>query len=331
MKASWKIGLVTAGVTGVLFLGACGSDSGPSTDTSITQSQATVVGTQVADQAAAIAAGLGNFQLSTGGLGQGFFAPSAPGGRTLQLVRRMAGPRAARLFLVAPPPDCTPGVAGDSSDTDLDGIPNNVIYTFSSSNCSYATGDTTGAGDSLRVTVTGTVALQDTDDSDTFFGYGASFGQWKFSETDGIDTISVRLNGTTTANVGTAAVAGSDHYSVTLALGPDNVTVSQNWDAGFDPNVGEVIDSAAASLPPGKFALNGVFGFNGVQAGESGDWSFTLTTTDSLVFDPACGDDNQLVGGSLRGAITAKNSVGFTIDFQNCGVLPTVTAYDGAP
>lgn len=326
MKDAWKLGYLAVTVAGAMVLGACGSDNGPTTDTAITQSQAAVVGSQVAGQAAAIASALSDRQLSTGGLGQGFFAPGAPGGRTLRLVRRIAGPRAARLFLIAPPPECTPGVVGDSSDTDLDGIPNNAIYTFSSANCSYPF-DTTNTGDTIRVTVTGTVSLQDTDNSNTFFGYAASFGHWKYTLADATDTLFVLLNGTSTADVGTAAVSGSDHYSFTLDLGADNVTVSQNWDAGFTPDVGEVIDSSASSLPPGQFALNGTFGFNGVSAGQTGDWSFSLTTTDSLAFDPTCIDDNQLVSGSLQGAISAKKTVGFTVDFTTCGVVPTVTTF----
>jgi hypothetical protein len=330
MKDAWKLGYLTVALAGALALGACGSD-GPNTDTAITQGQASVVGAQVADQAGAIASALGEFQLSTGGLGQGFFAPATPGARILSIVRHAAGPRAAAmLFRAAGPEDCNPGVTGDSADTDGDGIPNNVIYVFTSSNCTFFAGDTTDAGDSLFVTVTGSVALHDTDDSDTFFGYNAAFGQWKYSITDGTTTIFVKLNGTSTADVGEAAVSGSDHYSITLNLdAANNATVSQNWDASFTPDVGQVVDSAAASLPPGEFDINGTFGFSGSASGQSGHWSFTLSTTNPLLFDPQCGEDNKLVGGSLQGAITAKNSVGFTVDFQDCGTLPTITAYDG--
>jgi hypothetical protein len=317
-----KLGFAGAGLVGVVILGACGGDSsGP--DTTLTDQQAQLVGQVAASQVSALAGGLGNFSFTAGEQSQGIFSASRPVGRMFALARRLAGARArAKVFFVDPPADCTPVVVGDPSDSDGDGIPNGVTYSFSAANCSYVDSQT-----GYNVVITGTAAIDDTDDNDTFFGYNASFGQWTYSVNDGQSTTRIRLNGTSDADVGTGNVTGSDHYSVTLDLGPgENITLAQNWDAGFTPGVGQVIDPQAASLPAGTFDVNGNFGLHGESGGQSGNWSFSLNTTAALQFDPTCGtpDDNQLVGGSLRGAISARTSVGFTVDFNSCGNDPTV-------
>jgi hypothetical protein len=325
MKLMGKLGVTAMG--GVLVLAACGGDSnGPGTSTTLDQAQADVIGGIAAEQVGAIAGALGNYQVSGAGLSQGFFAAGAPGARMMTIARRVGGSRArAAGLLVDPPTGCTPSVVGDSSDTDGDGIPNNATFTFTTANCTVV--DTVSGS---TASVTGTVAFQDTDDNDTFFGYSVGFGQWRYTLTSGGSSAFIQLNGTTAADVGTGAVSGNDHYAVTVGAGSDNLTVSQNWDAAYTPDPGEVVDPGAPSLPAGSFAINGNFGFSGQSQGQSGAWSFGLTTTNALAFDPSCGDINQLTAGSIQGVISANTAVGFTIDLQGCGVTPTVTVF-GVP
>lgn len=323
-----KLGFIGAGLAAAAVLGACGGDSSSPSNTTLNDAQAGIIGQEVASQVGAIAGGLGNLQFSGGGLTQGFFSVGKPGARILSIARRIGGPKAAaRIFALDPPTDCIPIVVGDSSDTDGDGIPNGVTYVFNANNCTVI--DTVTG---YTITVTGSAGFQDTDDADTFFGYAASFGQWTYAVDDGQTTSSIRINGTSGGDVGTGAVSGSDHYSVRFDFGPtDNITVSQNWDTGYTPDQGQVIDPQATNLPPGDFDINGNFGFTGVSGNQSGNWSFAVTTATALAFDPACTDENQVVGGSIRGAISANSSVGFTVDFNGCGNAPTVAVFGNTP
>lgn len=321
-----KLSLLGTGLIAVALLGACGGDDDEGS-TTINGAQAGVIGEAAATQISGIAGSLGNFQFSGSGDTQGFFAAGKPGGRLLAIARRVGGPRAAaRIFLLDPPEGCDPIVVGDSADADGDGIPNGVTYAFNASNCTVtdtATGDV--------VVVTGSVGLTDTDDANTFFGYDANFAAWTYAFTSGGNTTSIRLNGTSDADIGTTDVTGSDHYSVKLNFGPtDNVTVTQNWDASFTPGQGEVIDPQASSLPPGAFGVNGNYGFKGVSGNQEGNWTFALSTTTELAFDPACVEENQIVDGALRGAISGHTTVGFTVDYGLCGEAPVIAVFGEA-
>ena len=321
-----KLSLFGTGLVAVVMLGACGSSDEGST--SLNDQQAALIGEAAATQIGAIAGSLGNFQFSGSGAPRASLPPASRADGCWPSPAAAAGPRAAaRLLLLDPPEGCIPIAVGDSADTDGDGIPNGVTYVFNASNCTVL--DTVTG---ITTTVTGSAGFTDTDDADTFFGYNADFGAWTISQTDGVNTQSFRLNGTSDADIGTGNVVGSDHYSVRLNFGPtDNITVTQNWDAGFTPAQGQVVDPQAASLPPGTFGVNGNFGFRGVSGQQSGDWSFALSTTTALAFDPACSDPNQIVGGSVRGAISGHTTVGFTVDYGLCGEAPVVAVFGNAP
>lgn len=128
-----------------------------------------MIGQAAVDQLGGLANGLSHFTTpGVGGLASGSFAPAGPGGRVLSSSIGRLNPAVRRsLALISGAEDCVP-TESSTTDTDGDGVPDNNIISFTTSNCAFS--DTTDAGEPLNFTVTGTVRIQDTDGAPTLFG-----------------------------------------------------------------------------------------------------------------------------------------------------------------
>lgn len=183
------------------------------------------------------------------------------------------------LALISRAADCVP-TESSTTDTDGDGIPDDNIIAFTTSNCGFS--DTTDAGEPLNFTVTGTVRIQDTDGASTLFGYQVGIAAFTVTVADTVTStpdLSVSVSGSFDADVQTTLANASQNLRTSLRLNGTRVFGDHaNWAVGYTPTTGD-IDIEAESLPPGDFTLNGSYDWNGAYNNADGDWSFSLQTT----------------------------------------------------
>jgi hypothetical protein len=327
--AAGRLRTTGAGLAAVLAMAACGGSDNNGGNTDINPAQAEVIGQAAVEQLGGLANGLSHFTTpGIGGLASGFFAPSAAGGRVLlSSIGRLHPSIRRSLALLSRADDCTPSESS-TTDTDGDGIPDDNLVTFTAANCAFS--DTTETGEPLTFTVTGTVRIQDTDGASTLFGYQVGIAAFTVTVADTIGStpdISVSVSGSFDANVQTALANASQNLRTSLRLNGTKVFGDHaDWAVGYTPTAGG-IDINAETLPPGEFTLNGSYNWNGDYGNANGDWSFSLQTTAPMVYD-GCDDDQWVFeSGQLKGAISARQTVGFTVDYAGCGVPGTITAY----
>lgn len=329
MESVRKLRLFAVSLAGTLAVAACGGDSGPSSSTTISQAQATVIGAEAASQIGGLAGGLTSF--TSGSVSGGFFAPARPGGLVFARLRKLApaGVRLRLALLASPDSACVPTISGDTLDTDGDGIPNGASYTFTAGNCSY--GDSTGS-----VVITGGISLVDTDSPTTLFGYDFTLNNFSVTATDSNsqnNSINFVVDGTQLITVTSATAVAAENVSFRYAVnGTNYFTFASDWSTTFTPTSGQ-IDPTNGPLQAGAFTVGGSYDWDGrTGTNADGNWKFTLATTAPLQYDGQCTDpDYPLESGTLQGAINGNQQVGFTVDFQGCGTLPTITAYDTTP
>ena len=174
MQSVRTLRLFAVSLAGMVAVAACGGDSGPAASTTVSSVQAAVLGAEASGQVGDIAAGLASFDFSGGSLGGGAFSRKALRGRMTTLERVVPARYRGQLAMLRRDlGGCDPAVAGDTTDSDGDGIENNATYTFTAANCFYQ--DTLGNG----FAVTGSVSVQDTDGGATLFGFAIDFNHLK--------------------------------------------------------------------------------------------------------------------------------------------------------
>jgi hypothetical protein len=332
----------------VLVLGACGgSDSGgPSSNTTISQAEATAIGDLATSQLGAATSGLATFSVSGGGFTGGLFSSPVGGkpvhlarlGRALPLIRTVPAAQRGHLAALLATNSCDPTVTGDSSDPDGNGVDVNATYSFNAGNCTITTVDTPSSTTTVAG-LTGSVHIVDNTVGSTLFGYDIQLTNLKYTE-----SVTVGTNPTqsfafgTTGDLGANVLAGtaSNNENLTYSFvlnGKRAYLMNWNWTVGFSPDSGLVIDTAQASLPSGAFDIQGQFAWNGALGQTSGDWGFTLTTSPSapLAYDGSCDLDPPISSGEVDLVITANNTAGATATYSGCGVPPTITAYGSTP
>ncbi|MBP9202313.1 MAG: hypothetical protein KBF47_20000, partial [Gemmatimonadales bacterium] len=175
MKGMHGLRRFAMGLATVTAVAACGDSSGPKGNDTIDPAQAAVVGQEAAGQIADIASDLTTLNASSGGLGSGLFAPGAPGNRVARIIGRSLPSQYQAQFaaFAAPDAECLPVVSGDTTDSDFDGIINDVTLTFGPGDCAYQ--DSLGNG----FAVTGAFRLQDTDGGSTLWGFAVDYANFR--------------------------------------------------------------------------------------------------------------------------------------------------------
>lgn len=324
MRGSRKLGLFASGLAGMLALGACGGDSSPGS-TTISQQQAAVVGAEAASQVSDIAAGVTGFSFTGGSLGSGFFSRAALRGRMSTLDRVIpARYRPQLAALRGGNGQCDPTVAGDSTDSDGDGIENNATYTFTSGNCFYQ--DSLGNG----FAVTGSVSIQDTDGGATLFGFSLDMNRLKVLFYNDSASAGLDWDGTYTANVTSTSAATSRHFVTRFHVNNQiPYSFGDNWTLTFVPDTATIDPASQSTLPDGTFDITGSYNWSGAFGNADGDWSFSISTPTPLHWNTACdGQDPPFDGGQLRASIVGHSNIGFTADYSACGTPPVINTFD---
>jgi hypothetical protein len=219
----------------------------------------------------------------------------------------------AGLSAAALPAGCRTITAGANTDTDGDGIPDDMTLTFDPTKCvkTGPFGGTISKGGSIRFQDNS--ATPDRAHTTTLTGMG-------FTETrpNGV-VVNVTRNGTrnitqvgTTSLTRIASITGTyTHTNRPVITWTNNLTWTyQAAGAGVIGNVG-------TPLPQGGVTVNGPISFtrNGVLR------QFTVSTVSALNYDPGC-PNRVFVGGTVR-LVGANKTV--EIIFNACGANPPRT------
>ena len=325
MVGSGRLGLLASGLAGMLALGACGGDSGPAGNTTISQPQAAVVGAEATNQVADIASGIAGFSFTGGSLGNGFFSRAAMRGR-MSTLDRVIPPRyrPQLAMLRGGSGQCDPTVVGDSTDSDGDGIENNVTYTFTPSNCFYQ--DTAGGG----FAVTGSVSIQDTDGGATLFGFALDLNHLKVLFYTDSSSAGLDWDGTYNANVTSTSATISRHFTTRAHVDKQiPFSFGDNWTLTYAPDTATIDPANQSTLPDGTFDVTGSYSWSGASGNADGDWTFNISTPVPLHWGTSCdGFDPPFDGGQILASINGRSNIGFTADYSTCGTPPVINTFD---
>jgi hypothetical protein len=290
----------------VVALGAagCGDDSGPQ-DVVLTQAQAQAAGQDIAAQVTALSA---DFTLT----GVGEFPAKAVG-------RVPLDPQVRRLLVAGLRTGLTAECAAlsDTTDSDADGVPNDLTISFSSPACTTMT-------DSATVILSGSVRVSDPG-QDPGFDIAYSNVRLRVVAATSTDFAEARLNGT--QGIGATTTSATLNENLTLAIvlrhgaQTANITMQDSWNATFQAAQGQTYD-VNAPLPDGTLSLTG----NTNWAFNARNFAFGLSTTSPLVYDAQCGLEPPFTAGELRALVVGNRGGAFVrVVFPGCGVQPIVT------
>jgi hypothetical protein len=291
----------SAAVVGIAA--GCGDDAAAPGNVVLDDTQAQAAGNAVADQASNL---VGAFTLD--GLAQGPLskavaqAPVEPRLRRLMLAALLAGEECAAF--------------SDTTDTDADGVPDDLIVTFASPACTtMADSGTAILSGSFRVTDRGT---------NPGFDVAYSNVRLRFDSATNDDYIDVRLNGTQGVSSATSSATLGENLSLAagLRIGGEvaSVTVQDNWSATFTAAQGALYD-VRAPLPDGTLTVNGSTGWTNGTIGAT----LALSTVAPLVYDDACTSDPVFDSGELRALVVGNRGGAFVgVQFVGCGQDPIV-------
>jgi hypothetical protein len=203
----------------------------------------------------------------------------------------------------------------DTTDTDLDGVPDNLVVSFSSPACTTVT-------DSGTAYISGSFTITDPG---TAAGFDVTYSNLRLHVENLVgDYLDMRLNGHEgiEATGGTASLGENLTLVLTAHEGDAtlNATQSQNWTATYTATATEY--AAARPLASGQLTLTGSTSW--LLNGEA--FSFSMSTEDPLVHDAECLERPTIVSGQLRAlALGSQGGAFVRIQFTGCGLEPIIT------
>jgi len=284
-----------AAILGALVLAAqaCSSDS--TAPRALTQEEADSVGHSIAASVSAAAEGM----VYSGAI-------SIPSGMNARRIPGMVAPGlsldgAAVCGTESPDPP---------NDTDQDGVPDNLMVTFSEPACTTTNGENTlsiggsvGISDftpgAYDVAYQMTANLQVTasvPDTSATLAYSAS------------NLVTPTSGGATMSQQGTLAVSSTLHGVTTSG------SVTNNWNGAFATTSGAALTPFEA-VPAGSFTLSG----STQVTSQSGTFGATLTTVTPLAYDPQCPAEHPFRSGAVQATITSGFARGvIVVSWTNC-------------
>jgi hypothetical protein len=295
MRFRTRPALAGALLASLTLLAACGDDeNGPTTDdTELTQAEANAIGDELREEIAGLSAATSLSSL---------FNPG-----NLPMV---AG------ALRAPCPTLSENPV---TDTDEDGVPDDLTATFHPADCIL-----TSWGGQAVLTLDGEVRVEDL--SQTVPALRISFDEFEGLFTYNNRALRREANGRVQLETSATGFAGYDSTTVEQeATGRPDASLRKGWSIAF------------ASAEDGDFTVNqplpdGTFDLNGSLRRTWGDKvrEFTVTTADPLQYDAGCVSDDRIVAGELNVEFdSAEHHAMVNIVWNGCGVDPTVTIVSG--
>lgn len=303
--------------TGLLFaLSACSDDSGSTGPSSETRFPASMV--ETFGSTGELLAEYAGSALDFGGSNVGFSPPitSAANPRSAQAViarlMTLAAMRQGATFSPAflSSASCTPTVTGSGTDTDADGIPDDMLVEFTAANCTVtdtATGDITIQRGTLRYR----------DTSDDLYGFDMTVTDLRGSQYDGSShdwneqIVSAHETAKTTASGGSWTLTLNANIKQGTA---DTVQYSQvgTYDVkGSYTSNGAVPEGGP--IPDGTISLSGSIDATLPQAGRL---DVHLVTTTPLHFESTCGEVDS---GKMEMRLNGNAAEGVLVRWLSCG------------
>ncbi|MGH7623707.1 MAG: hypothetical protein ACREOJ_00115, partial [Gemmatimonadaceae bacterium] len=282
-------------VLGALMLAAqaCSSDS--TAPRPLTQEEADSVGHSIAASVSAAAEGM----VYTGSV-------SIPAGMN---ARRIPGMVAPGLSL-----DGT-AVCGTESpdppnDTDQDGVPDNVMVTFSGPACTTTAGEAT-------ISIGGSVGISDFTPSAFDVAYQMTANlQASESVPDTSATLAYSASNLVTPTSGGATLSQQGTLAVSSTLNgvTTSGSVTNNWNGAFATTSGAGL-TPFDPVPAGSFTLSG----STQVTSQSGTFGATITTVTPLAYDPECPVDHPFRSGAVQATISSGFATGvILVTWTNC-------------
>lgn len=286
----------------------CGDDAGPQ-DVVITNAQAQAAGSEVAGHAASL---VSDFTLN--GVSQFPAAKVAARAPLDPHLRRLllAGLRSHGTLAGA---ECA--ALSDTTDSDGDGVPNDLTISFASPACTTMT-------DSGTVVLSGSVHVSDPG-ANPGFDIIYSNIRLRFDDPATGDYVDARLNGTQGVGATTTSANLGENLSLSLGLRSSgqfaNLSLQNNWTARFDAAQGLVYDPAQP-LPDGAITLSG----SSAWSVNTQSVAFGMSTSAPLVYDSACTLEPPFASGQLRALVVGNRGGAFVrVQFVGCGQQPVIT------
>lgn len=302
--------VLTVTVLGLVVFGAgCGGgdSTAPPTDTPITDQQAQ-------DAGAAIAGQLGDLT-DAFTLESASDLPFRKAARVASSIQALRGNLFVSRLLRDGLASDSCATLSDTTDTDGDGVPNDLLVSFDSPSCIRdSAGITASLSGSLRITDPGTTAGFNVQYTNVAFRLEAANG----------DYFQVGMSGTQGVAATTTTASLNENVTVTIttqsAGETASLTVAQNWQAGFTAAGGETFD-ADGVLPSGDLNVSG----SSTWTSGANAFSFTMTTPTALAHDAACTEEPTLTAGVVRAAVVGnRGGAVVRVEFIGCGQDPVI-------
>lgn len=215
--------------------------------------------------------------------------------------------------------DCAPWVS-DETDSDHDGIPDDLVATFTAQNCTLRFGQQTAS-------VTGSLRVQDLQ------------GMWALRLTydDVRITMSVADRTTTITMDGVAEVHLNEEEARTLnrvttgviessPAGTSTIRLANDFTTRFTPSGGRTM-SPIVARPPGRFAMSGTMELSVSATGSAplpsglgrGSYTVELSTPDALVYTGICTPVELFFsGGTIQMLVRGAAGADIVADWPAC-------------
>jgi hypothetical protein len=310
-----RICRVLAGASLLLLLSSCGDDESSggiapgSTFPAAAVEDFGTTGAVLVDYAASsFDFGGTNIGLSAGPEGVGARATADLGRFARLSAAQDAGPR---LVLALASPDCTPTQTGAATDTDADGIPDELTVEYTAENCTV-TDTATGDVQVIRA------FIRYRDTSNDLFGFEITVEDLRMDEYDGAtgdwfrQTLTARERSRTTTSGGTWSLA----FTTSIQQGTgDEVTYATA--GGYDVSATYTSNGAVPAggpIPDGAIDLSGTVD---ITSGVFGRLVTRLVTTVDIDYESSCPGAE---GGELEMRLNGNAAEGVLVKFDGCGV-----------
>ncbi|HET7583709.1 MAG TPA: hypothetical protein VFK13_02320 [Gemmatimonadaceae bacterium] len=306
-----RIALRSLGVsaTALVFV-ACSDAFGPAP--SITEEQAAAIGSAVATEIAASVATLDPAALDGSAISLQRLGTSTLG----PLATSRQSPALGRLSVTEPTP-CPVLSEDPPTDTDGDGVPDDLTFTFKAPNCVIFQGSL-----DRFISATGTIHVTDPQPQTPGFAHNLTYSDFTIGFQSPDTSFAVSWDGTQSASASQTGLSESHNLSVLhVASGEEPATLITNGDASFTPAEGQ-------SLTPGDPLPRGFYSTSDDVAWQQGgrNFFFSIATSTPLDYDPACLEtgDSPFRTGEVHVVVSGTDGRVFVrVQWSNCNE-PTV-------
>jgi hypothetical protein len=304
MRPTYRATIVSVLTSSLLTfgLGACSDNTTPAVDPEFTADLTNDVGTAEADE---VDESMGALQT---GSGAADFAAASTSTVSLS-------PSIAASIALYRPWRAACATVDNTTDTDADGFPDQVVFTFALPDCHF----TNFRGGTLDIT--GTITLSDPTPNSADFAVLMSLGDFTLHHVNAIQTRSFTTVRNGVRALTASAIGATLTNTVTTVrsvTGRADATISHNTSLTFTPDEGQTL-ARGQPLPSGTFVKSGslVWSRNDLSR------TFTVTTVTPLRWDASCTTDRKIAEGEIHWTLSDGNYVKMV--WTGCGIDPVRT------